>query len=415
MSKSLSQFVLLLSLSVSGLSQAASPIVARHQVMPGESWRSLADHYQLNERRLRRDFNPQRFMTPLTQGDWIWVPDRSPRGHLSMKESTTALPPTAAKPSRALAEPRGARLPEAMASSARLPQLGPPDPTQGPKTDRVLLTLATAARAAATDKLDQFVEQQGTTLADNTLSFGSRQLSEWLWLSPEQWSWDYQLPLFDKEPLLNSRMALPIMPSWQGELGIDYRDERLTYQAGMHFEHPLTATISGHVEPVVDYQASWEHQRGGLLLFLDHKDWTLGAGQYQPLSGWQRQAGRRERPASGQVWFGEGRLGMVPGLSVSSRYYQWQGRQLDLYGSGDKYKAALSRQWSLNYSPWRIFRLQSSLLSNSKDKFESRFRLGVEFPLGIAPGQWWQSLMDKPRYDHYQPLQHHKVMVLERQ
>ncbi|WP_417617351.1 inverse autotransporter beta domain-containing protein [Oceanisphaera sp.] len=409
----MNRFILLLSLSVSGWSQAASLSVARHQVMPGESWRSLAGDYQLSERALRRDFNPQRFMTPLIPGDWIWVPDRSLRNSRSVKENAAALPPTEAKPSHVLAEPTGESLPEARAVSASLPQLGPPDPAHAPKTDRVLLTLATAARAAATNNLDKFVEQQGMTLADDTLSFGSQQLSEWLWLTPEQWNWDYQLPLFDKEPLLSSRMALPVMSNWQGELGIDYRDERLTYQAGMHFEHPLTATVSGHVEPVLDYQAGWDHQRGGLLLFLEHQDWTLGAGQYQPLSGWQQQAGRRERPASGQLWFGEGRLGMVPGLSVSSRYYRWQGRRLDLYGSGDKYKAALSRQWSLNYSPWRIFRLQSSLLSNSKDKFESRLRVGIELPLGLAPGQWWQSLMAKPRYDRYQPLQHHQVMVLE--
>lgn len=412
MSLRLSWCLVLLSLSISGLTQAAGPVMVMHQVVPGESWRILAARYQLSERTLRRDFNAQRFMAPLTSGEWIWVPVLSPQDHSTSGENSAALPPPLPMP-EVLVESSRSLPAEPLAPAPSLPQLGPPDPALAPKTDRVLLTLATAARAAATDKLDQFVEQQGATLADSTLSFGSRQLSELSWLNPEQWSWDYQLPFFDKDPMLNSRMALPIMSQWQGELGLDYRDERLTYQAGLHFEHPLTATVTGHVEPVIDYQAGWEHQRGGVLLFLDHKDWTLGAGQYQPLSGWQQQAGRRERPASGQVWFGEGRLGMVPGLSVSSRYYQWQGRKLDLYGSGDKDKAALSRQWSLNYSPWRIFRLQSSVLSNSEDNLESRFRVGIELPLGVAPGLWWQSLMDKPGYDHYQPLQHHKVMVLE--
>lgn len=410
----LTRCLLLLSLAISGLSQAAGPVMAMHQVMSGESWRILAERHQLSERTLRRDFNAQRFMAPLVPGEWIWVPAHSAHAPLLSAENTTALSAPLPMP-EALVEPPRTHPAELLTAAHGLPQLGPPDPALAPKTDRVLLTLATAARAAATDRLDQFVEQQGATLADSTLSFGSRQLSELSWLNPEQWSWDYQLPFFDKEPMLNSRMALPIMAQWQGELGLDYRNERLTYQAGLHFEHPLTSTIRGHLEPVIDYQTGWEHQRGGVLMFLDHKDWTLGAGQYQPLSGWQQQAGRRERPAAGQVWFGEGRLGMVPGLSVSSRYYQWQGRKLDLYGSGDKDKAALSRQWSLNYSPWRIFRLQSSLLSNSEDNLESRFRLGIELPLGVAPGQWWQSVMDKPRYDHYQPLQHHKVMVLEHQ
>jgi len=395
-------FLLLMSLCFSILSQASGPLMVMHQVLPGESWRSLAASFQLTERQLRLSFNNERFMTPLATGDWIWVPDRPPAVQSRM--------PVA---SRSAATFPRASLPAAIKTPVELLRLGPPDPGLAPKTDRVLLTIATAARAAATDQLDQFVEQQGASLADDTLMFGSRQLSELPWLNPEQWNWDYQLPLFDKEPLLSSRMALPVMPNWQGELGLDYRDERLTYQAGLHFEHPFTDAISGHLEPVMDYQTSWQHSRGGLLMFLDHRDWTLGAGQYRALSGWQRQGGRLERPASGRQWFGEGRLGFVPGLSVSGRYYQWQGQQLSLFGSGDKYKAALSRQWSLNYSPWRIFRLQSSLLSNSQDKFESRFRLGIDLPLGMAPGQWWQSLMEKPRYDRYRPLQHHKVMVLE--
>ncbi len=393
---------LLISLFFSVFLHAAGPLMVMHQVLPGESWRSLAARFQLTERQLRLSFNNERFMAPLMTGDWIWVPDRPPAAQSRMPLATR----TAAKtPQSSMAV--------TINTPVELPRLGPPDPAMAPKTDRVLLTIATAARAAATDQLDQFVEQQGASLADDTLLFGARQLSELPWLNPEQWNWDYQLPLFDKEPLLSSRMALPVMSRWQGELGLDYRDERLTYQVGLHFEQPLTEAISGHLEPVMDYQTPWQHRRGGLLLFLDHRDWTLGAGQYRALSGWQRQAGGLERPASGRLWFGEGRLGFVPGLSVSGRYYQWQGRQLSLYGSGDKYKAALSRQWSLNYSPWRIFRLQSSLLSNSNDNFESRFRLGIELPLEMAPGQWWKSLMEKPRYDRYRPLQHHKVMVLE--
>ncbi|OIN07389.1 inverse autotransporter beta domain-containing protein [Oceanisphaera psychrotolerans] len=399
---------LLISLCFSALLHASGPLMVMHEVLPGESWRSLAARFQLTEHELRLKFNQERFMTPLVAGDWIWVPDHPPLSSSFIADNTAPRP--AIRPAAEL--PRTS-LPGAIRVSGELPRLGPPDPALAPKTDRVLLTIASAARAAATDQLDQFVEQQGSSLADDTLLFGSQQLSELPWLNPEQWNWDYQLPLFDKEPELSSRMALPVTSFWQGELGVDYRDERWTYQAGLHFEQPLTEAISGHAEPVLDYQASWDHRRGGLLLFLNHSDWTLGAGQYRSLSGWQPQAGRRERPASGRIWFGEGRLGAVPGLSVSGRYYQWQGRQLSLYGSGDKYKAALSRQWSLNYSPWRIFRVQSSLLSNSKDKFESRFRLGVDLPLGMAPGQWWKSLMEKPRYDRYHPLQHHKVMVLE--
>ncbi|MFP2770942.1 inverse autotransporter beta domain-containing protein [Oceanisphaera sp. KMM 10153] len=395
-------FLLLMSLCFSILSQASGPLMVMHQVLPGESWRSLAARFQLTERQLRLNFNNERFMTPLTTGDWIWVPDRPPLPQPGLPVATRTATKTP-QPSMAVT----------IQPPVELPRLGPPDPALAPKTDRVLLTIATAAKAAATDQLDQFVEQQGASLADNTLLFGFRQLSELSWLNPEQWDWDYQLPLFDKEPRLSSRMALPLMPSWQGELGLDYRDERLTYQTGLHFEQLLTDTISGHIEPVMDYQTSWQHSRGGLLMFLNHRDWTLGAGQYRALSGWQQQAGQMERPASGRLWFGEGRLGFLPGLSVSGRYYQWQGRQLSLYGSGDKYKAALSRQWSFNYSPWRIFRLQSSLLSNNKDKFEPRFRLGIDLPLGMAPGQWWKSLMEKPRYDRYRPLQHHKVMVLE--
>ncbi|ART82174.1 hypothetical protein CBP31_05645 [Oceanisphaera profunda] len=425
-------------LSASFSSQAAGPLMVMHQVAAGETWRLVAKQHQLTERQLRLHYNQTRFMTPLTPGDWIWVPNSDSRAApatlsqtdttafetkaTDLAQSASVLPSkptqdsTHSEPMAAAASVPIGSEPATLAKAQRddnLPRLGPPDPTLAPKTAQLKLTLASAAQAAANHKLDKFVEQHSSSLADSTLSFGSQQLSDWLWLSPEHWSWDYQLPLFDKELLFNSSLALPLGNQLQGEVGIDYRDQRLTYQAGLNIERELGGSINAHLEPVLDYQAGWDHQRGGVLLYLAEPDWTLGAGQYQPLSGWQQQEGRSERAAAGQVVFGEGRLGWVPGLSVSSQFYQWQGRRLNLYGSGDKYKAPMSRQWSLNYTPWQILRLQSSLLSNSKGTFESRLRLGVELPLGLEPGLWWKSVLQQADYRHYQPLQHHQVLVLE--
>ncbi|WP_375056218.1 inverse autotransporter beta domain-containing protein [Zobellella sp. DQSA1] len=390
---------LLCSLLFSALLQASGPVMVMYQVDLGDSWSSLAGRFQLSEHRLRWEFNRERFMAPLAAGDWIWVPDRPPLP----AEVAGRTPAATSSPER---------MPQTATASV-LPQLGPPDPDAAPKTDQLLLAIASAAKAAATDQLDQFVEQQTASFTDDTLLFGAQQLRTLPWLNPEDWEWDYQLPLFNKDPRLNSRMALPVTSQLHGELGLDYREERLTYQFGVHFRQRLSRHASVHVEPVFDYQPQPAHHRGGLLLFLSHPDWILGAGQYQAMSDWKPGLGGLERPASGQMWFGEGRLGFLPGLSVSSQQYQWQGRQLSLFGSGDKYKAAASRQWSINYVPWRIFRLQTSLLSNSKDKFESRVRLGIELPLLVSPGQWWQSPDHRPRYDRYHPLQHHKVMVLE--
>lgn len=402
-------------LLMSAASQAElAPSVSIYEVLPEDSWRSLAAHFQLSERQLRLDYNASRFMVPLAAGEHIWVPERQAEQepapaatalfytltHPPHKAATTPLnTATASKPT--------------MAPSRPLPQLGRPNPALAPKSHKMLLTVATAAQAAATNKLEKFVEQQSSMLADNTLSFGSQRLSQWLPLQPQQWDWDYQLPLFDKKPKFNSRMALPVSNAWQGELGVDYRDERLTYQAGLHFSQPFTQRISGHITPVMDYQTKLDHQRAGLLVSLQSQDWTLGAGQYQPLSEWRTDAGRLERPAAGQLLFGEGRIAGISGLSISGQYYQWQGQQLQLYGSGDKHKAALSRQWALNYSPWKILKLQSALLSNSKHDFEPTFQVGIELPLGVALGKWWQPLSSHSRYDDYQPLQHHKVMVLE--
>lgn len=414
-------------LSASLSSQAIGPLMVMHQVAVGETWSLVAKQYQLTERQLRLHYNQTRFMTPLTPGDWIWVPNSDFRATnaTALTKLSSALPskPTypepepEPEPESELAAPISVVseqvVPPKTQRDDNLPRLGPPDPTLAPKAAQLKLTLASAAQAAANHKLDKFVEQQSSSLADSTLSFGSQQLSDWLWLSPEHWSWDYQLPLFDKELLFNSSLALPLGNQLQGEVGIDYRDQRLTYQAGLNIEHELGGSINAHLEPLLDYQAGWDHQRGGVLLYLAEPDWTLGAGQYQPLSGWQQQEGRSERAAAGQVVFGEGRLGWVPGLSVSSQYYQWQGQRLNLYGSGDKYKAPMSRKWSLNYTPWQILRLQSSLLSNSKGKFESRLRLGVELPLGLEPGLWWKSVLQQADYRHYQPLQHHQVLVLE--
>ena len=409
------------------LGQAASPVMMMHEVIQGETWRNLAARHQLTERQLRLTYNQARFMAPLTPGDWIWLPKTQPSArhpsaqavavtHLSpshlAKAKSSTLKPVNAQSTVEVAQPNLSS-PAPTASRSTLPNLGSPNPSQAPKAAKLKLTLASAVQAAANQKLDKFVEQQSSSLADSTLSFGSEQLSDWLWLNPEHWSWDYQLPLFDKELLFNSRMALPLTKQLQGEVGVDYRDQRVTYQAGLNIERALSDDLNVHLEPVLDYQADWDHQRGGVLLYLAEPAWTLGVGQYQPLSGWQQQAARTERAAAGQVFFGEGQIGFLPGLSVSSQYYQWQGKRLNLYGSGDKYKAHMSQQWSLNYATWRIFRLQSSLLSNSKDKFESKFRLGVELPLGVEPGLWWKNLQQHTDYRDYQPLQHHQVLVLE--
>lgn len=416
MSKRLYQ-LLPLALLISPVSQAGFAHAAViYEVVPGDSWCSLANHYQLSERQLRLDYNASRFMVPLAAGEYIWVPEL-PANHEPVPTST-ALSYTAMHTGHKTATtPLSTTVVSspvvAKSSFEALPQLGRPNPARAPKSHKVLLTVATAAQAAATNKLEKFVEQQSSALADNTLSFGSQRLSQWLPLQPQQWDWDYQLPLFDKKPKFNSRMALPVSKAWQGELGVDYRDERLTYQAGLHFSQPLTQHISGHITPVMDYQTKLDHQRAGLLVSLQSQDWTLGAGQYQPLSEWRTDAGRLERPAAGQLLFGEGRIAGVSGLSVSGQYYQWEGQQLQLYGSGDKHKAALSRQWAVNYSPWKILKLQSALLSNSKHDFESTFQVGIELPLGVAPGKWWQPLSNSSRYDNYQPLQHHKVLVLE--
>ena len=413
-------------LGTSLVAQAAGPAMQMHQVNVGETWRIVAVLHQLTERQLRLDYNQARFMTPLNVGDWIWVPNSHPlltpanakgAGTKAVRVSSAkAASFTAKAHTGSAAALSSAPAPTVFSTAKRainLPRLGPPDPTQALKAAQLKLTLASAAQAAANHKLDKFVEQQSSSLADSTLSLGSQQLSDWLWFSPQHCSWDYQLPLYDKELLFNSSLALPLGKQVQGEVGVDYRDQRLTYQAGLNIEHTLGGDINAHLEPVLDYQTGWEHQRGGVLLYLSEPNWTLGAGQYQPLSGWQQQGGLSERAAAGQVVFGEGRLGWVPGLSVSSQFYQWQGRRLNLYGSGDKYKAPMSKQWSLNYAPWRILRLQSSLLSNSKDKFESRLRLGIELPLGVKPGLWWKSTLQQADYRHYQPLQHHPVLVLE--
>lgn len=376
---------------------ASGPVMVMHQVAAGEHWALLAERYQLSERRLRLEYNRERFLTPLRPGQWIWVPDRPP---LAMA--------AAESPSPAVAPSRQESL------STALPALGPPDPAAAPKTEQLLLTLASAARAAATDELDQFLLSQSEHLADDTLSFGTRQLTALPWLNPDDWRWDYQLPLFDREPRLNSQMALPLWPGAQGELGLDLRDDRLTYQAGLHRSEPLGDGLTLHLEPLFDYQDEWAHRRGGLLVWLSHPDFRLGAVDYRPLSTWQQGEMGTERPARGRVWFGEGRLAAIPGLSLSGQQYRWRGQRLDLFGSGDKHKAAASRQWSLSYSPWRILKLQTSLLSNSKDRFESRFRLAVEIPLRLAPVGWWQPLDARRDYQEHRPLQHHGVMVLER-
>ncbi|OXY80469.1 inverse autotransporter beta domain-containing protein [Oceanimonas doudoroffii] len=388
---------LLLCLWTVAFARAAGPVMVMHRVAEGESWASLAQRYQLSERRLRWEFNRERFMVPLSPDDWIWVPDRPPGPAPASRPLATAMP-----------------APESVQQRHHepLPALGRPNPARAPKSDELLLTLATAARAAATDSLDGFVLAQTEHLADDTLSFGTEQLTTLPWLNPSDWYWDYQLPLFDHEAEASSQLALPL---WQGldtELGVDYRDERFTYQLGLHYRRPFRPRTLVHLQPLFDYQEQGAHRRGGLLLWLEHEDFRMGAVQYRPLSPWHTDT-LRERPAVGRVWFGEGRLSAVPGLSVSGQYYRWQGDRLRLFGSGDKYKASSSTQWSLSYAPWRILRLQTSVLSNSEDELDSRLRLMVELPLRLAPGLWWQPPKPSGTAD-YRPLQYHRVMVLER-
>lgn len=388
-------FYLLLWLFIMVPARAAGPVMVMHQVAAGESWSGLAARYRLSERRLRFEFNPERFLVPLAPGDWVWVPDSAPRTITANTQADDTL-----QAARIITPP--------VAHATALPELGRPNPAAAPKADDVLLTLASAAKAAASDDIDSFLLSQTELLADDTLLFGTSRLAELPWLNPSDWHWDYQLPLFDRDAEVNTQLALPVWQRLHSELGVDYRDDRLTYQLGLHYQHDFLAGSELHLEPLFDYQDDTAHKRGGLLLWLEHQDLRLGAAQYRPLSAWRFG----ERPAAGSVWFGEGNISALPGLSISGRRYQWQGSQLQLFGSGDKYKAAASEQWSLNYSPWRIVRLQTSLLNNSENELDSRIRLMFELPLRLAPGRWWQPA-DKHSRGKYRPLQYHRVMVLE--
>ncbi|MDP5293720.1 inverse autotransporter beta domain-containing protein [Oceanimonas sp. CHS3-5] len=414
---------LLLGLGMMAMARAAGPVMVMHQVSEGENWAGLAQRYQLTERTLRWEFNRERFMVPLAPDDWIWVPERVPEQVPErVPEQVPARVPERVSdkpPSSAVAGPVPARLSSsaapatsaAHASTMSLPGLGRPDPARAPRSGELLQTLASAARAAATDDLDGFVLAQTELLADDTLSFGTSRLASLPWLNPSDWYWDYQLPLFDQDAEVNSQLALPVWKALNTELGVDYRDDRLTYQLGLHYRQPLASDRLLHIEPLFDYQEHSAHRRGGLLLWLEQNDWRLGAAQYRPLSPWRLEQ-RRERPAAGRIWFGEGRVKALPGLSVSGRHYRWRGEQLRLFGSGDRHKAAASTQWSLNYAPWRILRLQTSLLSNSENEVESRLRLMLELPLRLAPGLWWRMASTSGELG-YRPLQYHRVMVLE--
>ncbi len=389
-------FYLLLCLLIMTPAIAAGPVMVMHQVVAGESWRALAARYQLSERRLRFEFNRERFLVPLAPGDWVWVPNKS----VPRKTPLTDVSAVSPVPARTSTLP--------VTDSVALPVLGRPDPALAPKSDELLLTLASAARAAASDDIDSFLLSQTELLAEDTLSFGTSQLAALPWLNPSDWYWDYQLPLFDRDARANTQLALPVNRQLNSELGIDYRDDRLTYQLGLHYRRDLPADNQLHLQPLFDYQDDTYHRRGGVLLWMQHQDLRLGAAQYRPLSPWYSG----ERPAAGRVWFGEGNISALPGLSISGRYYQWQGRQLQLFGSGDKYKAAASRQWSLSYAPWRILRLQTSVLNNSEDEFESRIRLMFELPLRLSPGLWWRPA-ENNNLEEYRPLQYHRVLVLE--
>lgn len=363
---------MLVSLTVTSVESA----VRMYQVAAEDDWALLAERHGLDEWQLRDDINRGRAPEVLLPGDWIRVPA------------------------------------PAYGDNAFLTELSPPPNVQTQKSEQMMLTLAGAMKAAAEDRLDAFVERQTSDLTDDTLLYGTNQLSSLPWISPESWGWDYQLPLFDKEPRFSSRMALPLSPRWKGEAGVDYRDERTTYQLGLNVRQPLSGRWQGQVSPVFDFQDGNAHRRAGLTLSLLHPDWRLGVSRYQALSGWRQGPDGWERPASGQLWFGEGSVPFVPGLTMALSRYRWHGKQLSLQGSGDRYQASSAQQWSLSYAPWeQLLRIKTELRSNNRQQYESRVRLALELPLDFRkefrPRRTDAGLLD------YQPLRHHSVMVLE--
>ncbi|GAA3551194.1 inverse autotransporter beta domain-containing protein [Zobellella aerophila] len=349
--------------------------VVMYQVVEGEDWVLLASRHGLSEQQLRDDYNAELSTAELVQGDWIRVPG-------------PAVAPALFPPLVSLSAP------------------------QQPANEKMMLTLAGAMKAAAEDRLDMFVERETSSLTDETLLFGTRQLSALPWISPEAWGWDYQLPLFDKDLRFNSRMALPLSGRWKGEMGVDYRLERLTYQLGLNYRQPLLGAWHAQVAPVVDYQDEYEHRRAGVTLALAHPDWRMGISRYRRFSGWRHGPDGWERPASGLLWFGEGRMPFVSGLTMAVSRYQWQGHRLSLQGSGDNDRASAAHQWSLSYSPWQRFRIQTDLRSNNQRQYESRVKLGIELPLSLSGGWFWPRRPDLGLLN-YQPLRHHSVMVLE--
>lgn len=353
--------------------------VVMYQVIEGEDWLLLAERHGLTEQQLRDDYNTERSSAELHPGDWIRVPDAGPT----------------------------------VASPALFPSLGSLYAPEAPTHEKMALTLAGAMKAAAEDRLDVFVERQTSSLTDETLLFGTRQLTSLPWVSPESWGWDYQLPLFDKEPRFNSRMALPLSRRWKGETGVDYRFQRLTYQLGLNYRQQLSGRWYGQFSPVFDYQDDNAHRRVGLTLALLHPDWRMGVSRYRGVSGWRYGPGGWERPASGQLWFGEGRVPFVPGLTMALSRYRWQGNQLSLQGSADRSQATGAHQWSLSYSPWQqLLWIQTDIRDNNRQQYDSRIRLRLELPLSLSGGEFWPRRLDLGFLD-YQPLRHHSVMMLE--
>ncbi|WP_116475693.1 inverse autotransporter beta domain-containing protein [Zobellella maritima] len=357
---------------------SSEPPVVMYQVVEGDDWPLLAERYRLTERQLRDGYNAERKSPELHPGDWIRVPD----------------------PGRVVASP------------ALFPALDSLSISEEPTNKKMVLTLAGAMKAAAEDRLDMFVERQTSSLTDETLLFGSRQLSTLPWVSPEFLGWDYQLPLFDKELRFNSRMALPLSRRWKGELGVDYRLQRLTYQLGLNYRQPLFGSWHAQLAPVLDYQDDHAHRRAGLTLTVGHPDWRMGISRYRRLSGWRYGPDGWERPASGVLWFGEGRMPFVPGVTVAVSRYRWQGNRLSLQGSGDNDQASAAHQWSLSYSPWQLFRIQTDFRGNNQRQYESRVKLGIELPLNLSGGWFWPRRPDLGLLN-YQPLRHHSVMALE--
>jgi adhesin/invasin len=181
-------------------------------------------------------------------------------------------------------------------------------------------------------------------------------------------------------------------PEWVvfSQQSIHRTDDRTQMNLGAGVRYFGPEWMTG-VNAFYDYDLSRYHSRAGVGAELWRDYLKLGANGYFRLSGWrdapELNNDYEARPANGWDIRAEGWLPVYPQLGTKVTLEQYYGREVGLFGSGNRQENPHAITAGLNWTPVPLVTLSAERSMGTHDMSESRFGLQLTWTPGLSMSQ----------------------------